>query len=242
MSRLVMVLAAVALVTVACSNDPSDVEVTMSDESRPGIAVSGTGEVEGTPDVLTVSMGISLKRDTIQAALDEGASLATAVIDALKEAGVDEADIQTQQYRVNQEFRRAEGEQVPDGFRVTNVVRVDIREIERAGEIIAAGTEAGGDAIAVQGVRFSLEDDEELVERAREKAWEDARDKAEQLAGLSGQELGPARQISEELQGPGPVDLAQADQLLREDAAAPPVEPGEVSTSVRIEVRFELSG
>lgn len=56
---------------------------------------------------------------------------------------------------------------------------------------------AGGDATRINGVSYSIEDDSALVRDARERAFHDARDRAEQYAQLSGLRLGQVIAISE---------------------------------------------
>ncbi len=173
--RRVAALAAIVLLTAAaCSNEPSEVTVSAPGDNAAGITVSGEGEVTGTPDVLSIALGVSVKRDTVDAAVSEAATLADRLVETLKAAGVEETDIQTQNYSIQPEFRYSQGEEIPDGFRVDNTVRVKLRELDRAGEVIDAASEAGGDQVRVQGVTFSLEDNEALLTEAREKAWEDA--------------------------------------------------------------------
>lgn len=238
MYRAMVLVAVVVLSAAACSNDPSDVTVSAPGDNATGITVSGEGEVTGTPDVLTVSLGVSVERDTVDAAVSEAAAAADRLIGALKGAGVDESDIQTENYSIQPEFRYSQGEEIPDGFRVDNTLRVKLRELERAGDVIDAVSDAGGDQVRVQGLAFSLEDNEELLSQARQKAWEDARAKATQLAELSGQELGSAVQVSETMGqiDPGILQFA-ADAVGGEET---PIQPGELMTSVQIEVRFEL--
>lgn len=239
MRRVAALMAVVLFSAAACSNKPSDVTVSAPGDNATGIAVTGEGEVTGTPDVLSISLGVSVKRDSVDTAVSESATLADALIDALKGAGIDEADIQTENYSIQPQFRYSQGEEIPDGFRVDNAVRVKLRELDRAGEVIDVATDAGGDQVRVQGVAFSLEDNEELLAQAREKAWEDARAKATQLAELSGQQLGDAVQISETLGG-GPVMFEAGAGALAATGGDTPIEPGELTTSVQIEARFEL--
>lgn len=243
-------LAAIALVATAallagCA-EPSQVTVDAPADRGPddlpdGITVAATGEVTGAPDTMTVDFGVSVKRPTVQEAVDESARLATGVLDAVTAAGVAEADVQTREYAVSQEYRYPEGgEPVPDGFRVSNVVAVTIRDTSAAGATIDAVTTAGGDATVVRNVRFTLEEDADAQGAARADAMEQARAKAEQLADLGGRELGPAQAISDQPLVATPVDLAgEAARAFAADDATP-IAPGEVTSSVTVRVRYEL--
>jgi uncharacterized protein YggE len=115
-------------------------------------------------------------------------------------------------------------------------VRVKIRDIAKAGPVIDAAVAAGGDETVVQGGAFSLEDASESIGQARERAWADANAKATALARLAGVPLGAAVQISESTDGGVARAVSEAS------AAATPIEPGQVTTSVVVTVRFGFGG
>lgn len=243
-------LAVATLTLGACASDPAEVNVAAPldrgpDDLPDGITVSATGEVEGAPDTMTVSIGVSLKRPTVQSAVDESAVLATALLDAAKANGVAEEDIQTRDYSVQQEFRYPENAPpVPDGFRVSNIVVVQIRDLTTAGATIDAMTAAGGDAAVLQSVAFTLEEDAEALDAARADAMGKARAKAEQLAELGGGTLGPAQAISDQPLAPQPVTYygeAASRAAYADDEATTPISPGEVTSSVTVRVRYELT-
>ena len=101
-SRITVVAVAVVGLAAGCS-DPPQVTVNEADpgaavgpESLPnGITVSGEGEVMGAPDTLAVTYGVSLKRDSVDAAVNDAANAANVALEAAKAQGVAEADIQT---------------------------------------------------------------------------------------------------------------------------------------------------
>ena len=237
MRRIVLVVAGLALVLAACG-EGTDVIVSGEGE-RVGITVSGEGRVAGTPDTLTLNVGINLERSTVSEATEEAARLAGNLIDALKAAGVDEADIQTANYSIYPVYDWRNDSRRLLGYRVSNDVRVKIRELERAGEIIDEATATGGDEVVVNGVSFSLEDNELLVVAAREAAWNDARGKAEQLARLAGVTLGSPNSISESFTAPVPVERFAAE-LAADGGSTTPIQPGELDVSVTIQVTFGL--
>ena len=87
---------------------------------------------------------------------------------------------------------------------------------------------------------FSLEDDGTALDGARDAAFADARAKAEQYAGLSDQALGEAQAISDVVVTPVPITYqGEAASYAADAARAPtPISPGEVSTTVTVQVRF----
>lgn len=214
------------------------------DDLPDGITVSGEGEVQGAPDTLTLRLGVSVKRGSVSTAVGDAADVATKVRDALRDKGVEDEDTQTANYSVTPEFRYpSNGSPVPDGFRVTNTMTVKLRNLPDAGATIDAATAAGGNDVSLQGVAFTLEDDDAALAQARQRAYEAAKAKGDQYAQLADRPLGGAQAISDTIVTPQPVayEGAAARAAFAEDAAAPtPVEPGQVTTRVTVRVRYAL--
>ena len=207
--------------------------------STAGITVTGVGTVLGRPDTMTVTIGVNVVRPTVSEATAEATASATALFDALQAAGVAEEDIQTQNYSISPQYRYDEG-QAPQltGYQVSNTVLAKIRDVEAAGAVIDAAVAAGGDNSIVQGIGFSVEDDTERLAEARAKAFADARAKAEQLAELAGVELGAVARMAETLGGPSPV--FGAEYAAADSASRTPIQPGEVTSEVRVDVVFAI--
>ncbi len=223
---------------LAACGEGTDVLVSREGELV-GITVSGEGRVAGAPDTLTLNISISLERDTVAQATDDAASLATDLINALKGERIEEADIQTANYSIHPVYDHRNDTRRLIGYRVSNDVRVRIRELDRAGEIIDRAGAQGGNEVVVQGLSFSLEDNDLLVISAREAAWNDAQGKAEQLARLAGAVLGTPTAISESFSAPPPLQrVAYAESALA--GASPPIQAGELDVRVTIQVTFGL--
>ena len=98
-------IGALALVVSACTPSVTvEAPPATTDGSINGIAVSGTGKVTGTPDTLTMSFGVSVRRDTVSEAVAVAAEKAQAVIDALESNGIAEEDIQTANYSIYPQY------------------------------------------------------------------------------------------------------------------------------------------
>ena len=203
-----------------------------------GINVTGQGRVYGTPDTLTLNLGVSVLRETVNAATDEAAAKAEAIIAALRAKGVAEIDIQTANYSIYPEYDYNGDTQRLIGYRVSNNLTVKIRDLAKAGEIIDAATAAGGNDVVVQNLAFSIEDNTALLEMARTAAWNDAEAKAEQLARLAGVTLQRAVSITETINYNTPPVYYERD--LGADQAATPIEPGQQEVTVVVQVTFGL--
>jgi uncharacterized protein YggE len=125
---------------------------------------------------------------------------------------------------------------LPAGFySATNNVEVTIRNLNLAGKVLSAATNAGANQL--YGVRFEIEDASPLQAEARKKAVEDAHARAERLAQLAGVKLGPAVSISEvDGGGSGPVPMFAMAKM---DSAAP-VERGELTVTSTVQIVYAL--
>jgi len=96
---------------------------------------------------------------------------------------------------------------------------------------------AVGDDIRVHGVGLQVDDDDELRRQARDAAFADAREKAEQYASLAGRALGPVRSIDES--GGHVVSVQTA---VRRGGSGPMMAAplGEQAVSVGVVVVFDL--
>jgi uncharacterized protein YggE len=142
--------------------------------------------------------------------------------------------------KLTSEYDYSSNEQRLIGYRVNNTVKAKIHDIETTGTVIDDAVAAGGDDVTVNGLSFSIEDNDELVAAAREAAWNDAQAKATQLAELSGQDLGQATSITETVSMP-PVPIPYAEEAAL-DRATTPIEPGTSAVTITLQVQFGLAG
>ena len=166
------------------------------------ITVVGEGTVKIKPDIAQANIGVEVIRPTVKAASSGAKESMDAVLQALKEQGVDEKDIQTSGFSVWTE--RPYGPEGPSDevlYHVSNQVAVTIRDLDTVGTVLDAAIEAGANNI--YGVTFSLDDPSQVESKAREKAVADAQAKARELATLNDVEVGDVVSVSEVIGGRG---------------------------------------
>ena len=244
-SRNIALIGGLAVLLAACGtaagSTPQEITVNTSEEATSGISVSGMGEVTGTPDTVEVGLGVSVLGETVDEAATTAAEKAQALIDSLTSNGVAEEDITTTDYSIYPEYDYSSNEERLIGYRVSNTVKAKIRDIDSTGAVLDAATVAGGDDVVVNGLSFSIEDNDELVAAAREAAWNDAMTKANQLADLSGQTLGEATTITETVSMP-PIPIPYAEEAAVDRAVETPIEPGTSAVTITLQVQFGLAG
>ena len=202
------------------------------------IDVVGTGQVRGTPDVLSLTLGVGTRDKSAGTALTHNSELTSRLIGVLRDAGVDEKDIQTANLSISPVYDD-DGENVI-GYGVSTTVDVQIRDLGKAGQIVDAAAEAAGDEIVVNSLYFSFDDNSDLVAQARAEAVKRARSQAEQLAKAAGVELGDVITMSESTSSEGPVLDAAPKAATAEDAGSVPIQPGSESLAVQVSMSFKI--
>jgi uncharacterized protein YggE len=218
----------------------------------PTVSVSGHGQVSVPPDTASVAIGIDVIQPTLAAAQEQATAQATAVIEALKAAGVADEDIQTAYFSVTilrdygaaavveatPESENADPTQIT-GFEIVNQLQVTVRDPDKLGALLDKAVTAGANSI--YGVTFSVDDQTAAASEARRLAVEDARMKAEELAAAAGLTRGPVISIAEGTVSPmpPPVYAATGDEMAMAEAAVP-VESGSSIVSVDVSMTFAL--
>jgi len=208
-----------------------------------GIWVTGTGEVTVVPDIATLRLGIAAEAATVAEAQSQAAEAMDKVMKALKDNDVAEKDIQTQYFNIRQvtKWDRIKEEEIVVGYRVTNMVTAKIREVDKAGTIIDAVVEAGGDLTRIEGISFAVDEPSAYHEEARQKAMADAKAKAEHLAKLGGVSLGKPTFISEGIQTPPTITRVAIPEAVPMPAPAPTaISPGELEIILTVQVAYAI--
>ncbi|MEJ3655219.1 SIMPL domain-containing protein [Actinomycetes bacterium KLBMP 9759] len=203
----------------------------------PGINARGVGTAKGAPDIVTVDLGVSTRAPSAQAALDANNERATALITTLKGSGVAEADIRTSQLSVNPTYTDVGR---INGYEVTNTVTATLRDIAAAGRLIDAAGEAAGDAVRVNSLQFSVDDDSALRTQARADAVRQAQAQAKQMAEAAGVRTGLILSINEVVT-PASVPYVEAARAGAADQkAAIPLQPGTQELTVTVDVVYAI--
>lgn len=197
------------------------------------VTVVGSGEAQGTPDTLTADVGIECTEPDVTAATNQSNQRQRAVIDAVQNAGVDRKDIRTTGLTIQPQYDGSAG--AITGYRVENTVEIKMRKLDSASHVLAVVVSTGGDAARVSSVRYSIEDESQLVKDARERAFQDAENRAEQYAGLSQLQLGQVISITEGPSGEPPTATQRAPM-----ATDIPLEPGRQTVRSSVTVVWDL--
>lgn len=199
------------------------------------ITVTGVGQVSTPADMATITLGVRTLGETAEEALNENSQQVQSVLQALRDEGIASADIETSSIQLYPQYDRTGETQDITGFEASNIVTATIRDIDALGGILDAAVSAGSNTI--QNIQFQANQAEDLVAQARELAVENARDKAEQLAGLFEVDLGAVTRIDETSSSPVTPTARQVE--FAEDASVP-VQPGSQSITVQVLVSWRI--
>jgi uncharacterized protein YggE len=198
------------------------------------VTVSATGSVTAEPDIARISAGVVTEAATAKEALQRNSVVMGKLIRGLKGARIEARDLQTTQLSVEPRYTQAkEGRPATiDGYRVSNQVRLAVRDVKRLGEIADLAISLGANRI--DRISFGIADPEKLLDEARQSAMENARRRGELYAKAAGARLGPVLRISE---GGGAVEPSVRMSMYK---AAPPIEAGTQRLAVEVHVVYAL--
>lgn len=210
-----------------------------SHPSTPGanprqVTVVGSGQVQGVPDTLTANVGIEFTAPEATTAINFTNQRQQAVIDAVTVAGVDRKNISTTEVSLQPVYGNGSSSTVT-GYRAANSIHIKIHPPELASQVLTTIVTTGGDATRINSVNYSIADDSQLVKDARARAFNDAKDRADQYAQLSGLKLGKVLSISE---ASGSTPTQGAPKAM---PSAVPLEPGQQTVSFSVTAVWELT-
>jgi len=239
---LFAVIAAILLVSVLLVGcQASGSTATTISNQQTGISVSGQGIVYVTPDIVNLQLGIQAQAATVADAQSQAVAAMNNVLAALAANGVAKADIQTQNYSIQQTTRydNVKQQDISTGYQVINYVNVKVRDVTKAGVILDAVTAAGGDLTRVNSVQFSLNDPTSANNQARDQAMADAKATASQLASDAGVKLGNPISISESEVSPI-TKYYGADMAVAGASSSTPISSGELEITVSVQVTYAI--
>ena len=203
------------------------------------ITMTGRATIGATPDRVEITLGVSSKAETAKDALTLNNVNMNQIISTLKENGVEEKYILTSNFSIHadyQHFKDGRPAQVR-GYNVSNTVRVQVQDVKKLGPLLDKVVSAGSNQ--VHGIRFYVSNAEEIKDKARKKAVERARRKAELYTEAAGVKLGKVMVISESAHhaGNNPVPMARS---LKAEATSVPISGGEQQLGVSVTISWEL--
>jgi len=206
------------------------------------IRVTGDARVTAKPDRVQIDIGVTTRAPQSQEAAAQNARQVDAVLVAVRKVAGATAVLKTISYSLNPNYRFHPngGEPTLEGYTAVNVVQVTLDELGKIGAVIDAATQSG--ANQVQGIQFTLRDQDAVRAEALREAALRARAQADVLAAALG--LKVLRVLTVEEQSPRvmPVRVyGGAPRAMATAAPATPVEAGTLDVTADVTLSVEVA-
>lgn len=200
------------------------------------ISVTGSGQVTLAPDVAYVYIGVRSQAPNVSDALADNNDKSQTVSASLQELGVEAKDIQTSSFNIYpQQNYSPTGEMLDTTYVVDNTVYVTVRDLQSLGQLLDVVTRSGANSI--NGISFDVNDKSAAVSDARRLAVESARTQAEEMAAVSGVELGDLQTLNAYTTNPI-MPMYEGKGGMAMDAASVPISAGQVVIRVEVNVVY----
>jgi uncharacterized protein YggE len=205
------------------------------------IRVTGDAKVTARPDRVQIDIGVSTRAAQSQEAASQNARQVDAVLAAVRKA-TPAAVLKTISYSLNPTYQyHSKGEEPTiAGYSAVNVVQVTLDDLAKIGTVIDSATLAG--ANHVQGIQFTLRDQDAVRAEALRQAATRARAEADLLAAALG--LKVVRVLSVEENSPRMVPVRAymgAPRAVMGTAVETPVEAGTLDLTADVVLTVEVS-
>jgi uncharacterized protein YggE len=208
------------------------------------VTVTGFATSEEKNQVAVFSAGVSETNADRQVAVDAVNNGVNSLMESLKQFGIAEGDIKTQNlslYQIEEPLFRGDMIVTEQNsvWQANNTVEVKLRDVSRAGELTNLLTSSG--ATNVYGPTFQLDVAGNPEDALISDAIDNAREKAAQIAESSGQKLGGVVNVSEGSVGGSPIyPMAQMARSEGGGGGAADIAVGTSTISKSMTVTFAL--
>jgi len=206
------------------------------------IRVTGDARVTARPDRAQIDLGVMTRAPSSQAAAADNARQFDAVLTAARAAAGPGAVLKTTSYSLtpNYQYHSSGTEPTLNGYTAVNMARVTLDDLTKVGAVIDAATKAGANQI--QGIQFTLRDEDAARAQALKEAAHRARAKAEVLAEALGLRI--VRVLSVEESGVHVTPIFVRPRAMAASAtaqAATPVEAGTLDINADLALTVEVA-
>jgi uncharacterized protein YggE len=226
---------AIPLLAMSALSLPATAAEVQIQAQAPVVELSVSETVNAAPDIAQVGTGVTTRARTAKEAVRLNAIAMQKVVDRLKALGIAAKDIQTSNFNLNAQFNYPNGgTPVFTGYEASNQVTAKLRQVDKVGDVLDALVAAGANNI--NGPSFMLDDDTAQQQSARTRAFQRGQAMAQDYARMAGYTGVRLLEVSESVQGRGPVPPMPVAFRAEAAQAKTPIEAGEVGTTVYLTV------
>jgi uncharacterized protein len=205
--------------------------------------VSGNGTVYLAPDIAYIYVGVHTDDPDLSSGVSKNNTQTQALVDALKNAGIDGKDIQTSNFSVYTNgtpgFDPNTGQPTNTGryYSIDNTVYVTMRDLSKLGTILSTAVGAGANSI--NSISFDVADKTAAMVDARQKAMANASSLAAELAKTAGLKLGEIQNVTYSENSYTPM-FGMGGGGASAPNASVPIQPGQTQVSVTVSVTYNV--
>lgn len=209
----------------------------------PKISVTGDAETDVMPDQVVLSLTVLTEGKDAASVQTDNSKKMNQVMDALKNEGVTEKEIETTNYNIYpwQEWDQTTQKTINKGYRAQHTIQVKRNDIKSAGKMLDLAVKNGINT--VDNVYFTLSDakEKEVKEELVATASAKAKKKAETLAKNLGVSVGKVRMVSESSYSPPLYYASYAKSEMATDMAVQPnLSPKSVKVNLQVHVEYGI--
>ena len=205
------------------------------------IVVTGIGQASAQPNRAASVLGVSTMAATASDALNNNSKSMNRVMDAIKQTGIKEKDIDTSRFTLRPRYTHQRGGKSEDrrlvGFENIHLIRV-LTERNEVSKVLDKAVEAGANQIINISFAFKKEKLQELRIEARQNAVSDARVKADIIATSLGVNIIGVASAIEDAYPQLPRRPHVEGMVLRARVGAPISPPSEATAQVSLRVTY----
>ena len=204
------------------------------------LSVSGNGTVYLTPDIAYIYVGVHTEDPVIATAVNNNNTQTQALVDALKNAGIASADIQTSNFSVytSSQYDKVTGATTGSSYAVDNTVYITVRDLSKLGSLL--NTAVGAGANNINSITFDVADKTAAMAQARTKAMANATSLASELAQTAKVSLGEIQAVTYSDNSPLPYAYGMGGGGAAAPNASVPIQPGLTQITVTVSVTYTL--
>ncbi|MBE5104066.1 SIMPL domain-containing protein [Bacillus thuringiensis] len=207
---------------------------TINNGKEPTITVQGEGVVKAKPNVVILTIGIRTDHKNVKQAQEENAIQSKQLLDALKQLGIADKDIETISYTITPQYEYVNDKALLQGYRVEHLYEITVLNVQKAGEVYDIAVTNG--ANVAKGLRFRISHPNKYYEQALIQALQQAVEKARTIASTYNLNINPVPLSLVEESAQLPREVASYATL--QAHAAPPIQSGELEIISSIRAIF----
>jgi len=216
----------------------------ISQQKGEPFVVDGEGKVFVTPDIAKVTVGVEQSGVSLSVVQDSVNTKSQALVDSLKNLGIDKSDIKTISYNLHPSYDYSAPTTRITGYRVSTNYEITIKDFSKINDVIVTSTSSGANLIGSVSFEVNEETKQQKLQEARDSAVEQAKQKASSLAKSAGITLGDVINISENQVTPvyrtlnAPIDASAGG--VPKEIAQPEIQPGQTEIDVTVSITYEI--